>query len=78
MNIMKRKIYRQNVKGWYLERLIFLIAGIFVLSSTLLVFSGLTNFIYFTGFIGVLLIIFALTGYCPMAMVLSRFGIKEK
>lgn len=77
-NKMKKKIYRQETSSWYLERVLFLIAGIFVTISAILILSGFQSLIYFILLVGVLLLVFAISGYCPMAIMLSAFGIKSK
>ncbi len=75
---MKKKIYRQKTDSWYLERILFLVAGIFVLASAVLGIIGFKGFIFFTAFVGLLLIVFAFTGYCPMAIILGKLGVEEK
>ena len=63
-------MYIADTKTWYLERLIRLIAGLFVLSSVALGFTVSQNWFYFTGLVGAMLTIFALTGFCPMSIML--------
>ena len=75
---MKLKIYRQDVSFWYIERFIFLIAGLFILLSLLLGYYVHQNWFLFTGFVGILQIIFSLTGFCPLAILLNILGIKSK
>ena len=75
---MSKKIYRQETKHWYLERIIFLVAGLFVAISTILSLAGYCNFQYFTLLVGIMLVNFSLTGYCPLAFIVSRLGIREK
>ena len=72
------KIYKQDTSRWYLERLIFLVGGLFVLASSLLALTVNENFLYFTLFVGSVMTLFALSGYCPMAVVLNKLGVKEK
>jgi Flp pilus assembly protein TadB len=64
--------------SWYLERIIFLIAGFFVLIS--LVLGLLLNPYWFilAFLVGINLIIFALTGFCIMANILYKFGVRPK
>jgi hypothetical protein len=69
--------YQIPTKTWFLERLVYLVAGIFVLGSTLLFLVGITWIIYFVAFVGFMLIFFALTGICPMAMILTLLGAKS-
>ena len=45
-------MYTADTKTWYLERWIRLVAGIFVLGSTLLGFFVNYNWFMFTGFVG--------------------------
>ncbi|MDA3814868.1 MAG: DUF2892 domain-containing protein [Patescibacteria group bacterium] len=78
MEDKKSKIYRQSVERWYLERIAFLIAGIFVSVSAVLFLLGVSFLIWFILFVGLMLINFALTGYCPMAILLSKIGFKKK
>jgi hypothetical protein len=71
-------MYIASTKTWHLERLIRLVAGIFVLGSVLLGLFVHQGFIYFTSFVGLMLTIFALTGFCPMSIILYAFGARER
>ena len=71
-------MYIADTKTLYLERWIRLVAGIFVLGSTLLGFFVHYNWFLFTGFVGAMLMIFALTGFCPMSIILYVFGARER
>lgn len=73
-----KKVYKQNTDNWYLERIIFLVAGTFVVISVFLIFMGFFGWLYFIFLVGIMLINFALFGYCPMAILLSKNGVKEK
>ncbi|TSD02294.1 MAG: hypothetical protein Athens071425_42 [Parcubacteria group bacterium Athens0714_25] len=73
-----QKIYRQDTKSWYLERIIFLMAGIFIAISSVLVLVGFSGWVYFAFLVGLMLINFSITGYCPLAIFLSKRGVKEK
>jgi hypothetical protein len=75
---MSKKVYRQNVDHWYLERIIFLIAGILVSFSVALSFIGYSGFQYFALFVGIMLINFSVSGYCPLAIIVSKLGINER
>ena len=72
------KMYRLPTHQWFLERMIYLIAGIFVVGSVALGHYVSPYFYLFTAFVGLMLINFALTGYCPMAILLHNCRIKEK
>ncbi len=71
-------MYIANTKTWYLERLIRLIAGLFVLGSVLLGLFVHPGFLYFTSLMGAMLLIFALTGFCPMSIILYALGSRER
>lgn len=55
-----------------------LIAGLFVLASVLLSLFVHQNFIYFTGFVGLMLILSATTGFCPMELLLKLTKIEQR
>ncbi len=71
-------MYIADTKTWYLERFIRLFAGIFVLGSVMLGFTINVKWFYFSGFVGLMLTIFALTGFCPMSIILYLFGVRER
>lgn len=61
-----------------MERIVFLMAGIFVSVGVVLGIMVSEWFLYFALLVGVMQIIFSLTGYCPMAILLNKLNIKEK
>lgn len=71
-------MYIASTKTWYLERLVRLLAGLFVLGSVLLGLFVHPGFFYFSGFVGLMLTIFALTGFCPVSIMLHGFGARER
>ena len=75
---MSKKIYRRNVDYWYLERVVFLVAGLLVVFSVLMSLAGYFNFQYFALLIGVMLVNFSLTGYCPLAIIVAKLGMRGK
>ena len=75
---MKKSLYRLPKNQWYIERLMYIFAGTFVLVGVILGVTISFYFLYFTGFVGLMLIIFGITGYCPMAILLKKlFDIPE-
>ncbi len=70
-------MYMANTDHWYLERIVWLIAGTVVLSGTLLGFFVHKYWLALPLLAGTNLLIFSLTGFCPMAVILHRFGIKS-
>ena len=59
-----------------IDRLILFIAGSFILLSVLLAALHHTNWLWFTAFVGANMTQAAITGFCPMAVVLKKVGIK--
>lgn len=71
-------MYLAKTDGWYLERVIWLIAGSFTLGSAMLAWLHSPYWLILTGLVGVNLLIFALTGFCLMANILYSFGIRPQ
>ncbi len=71
-------MYIAKTDSWYLDRAVFLVAGIFTLSSALLSWLFSPYWLIFTTLIGVNLIIFGTTGFCLMANILYKFGLKPR
>ncbi len=71
-------MYIANTENWYLERIIWLIAGIFSLSSAVLAWVCSPYWLILTALVGINLIVFALTGFCLMANILYKLGAKPK
>ncbi len=74
----KEKIYRLNVKYWNIPRVMYLIGGLFVFASSLLALLVSVYWIFFTMFVGLMFVNFAITGYCPTAILADKIGIKRK
>ncbi len=68
----KNSIYKLDTTTWTVERVIFLVAGLFITVSLGLAFFFNSYFVYFTFFVGLMLINFALSGYCPMAILIGK------
>ncbi len=58
--------------------LIRLIGGIFVLASVTLGFVVSKYFFYFTGWVGLMLVVSCLTGFCPMEIILKALGVEQR
>jgi hypothetical protein len=71
-------MYPADNKTWNLERFLRLLAGTFVLGSVLLAHFVRPGWLVFTGFVEVMLMIFALTGFCPMSIILYVFVARER
>ena len=70
-------MYIAETNTWYLERIIWLVAGSLALTGSLLAWLHSPYWLILTGFVGVNLIIFALTGFCTMANILHYLGVKS-
>lgn len=71
-------MYIASTKTWYLERIIRIVAGIFVLGSVLLGFLVHPGFFWFSGLVGLMLTVFGLTGFCPLGIMLHALGARER
>ncbi|WP_431064705.1 YgaP family membrane protein [Methylotuvimicrobium sp.] len=60
-----------------IDRLVMAFAGSFILLSLLLAHFHSPNWLWFTAFVGVNLFQASFTGFCPLAMVLKKFGVKS-
>lgn len=59
------------------ERMLRLVAGVFVSASVLLGIYVHQNFLWFTLFVGLNLLQSGFTNWCPMMAILRRAGIHE-
>ena len=59
-----------------LDRLVFTIAGNFILLSVLLSVFHSQYWLFFTAFVGANLLQASFTGFCPLAVLLKKVGVK--
>jgi Inner membrane protein YgaP-like, transmembrane domain len=59
-----------------IERLVFAIAGIFILASLVLSQIYSPYWLLFTAFVGANMLQASFTGFCPLAKILGVFGAK--
>lgn len=69
-------MYLARTDIWYLERILWLIAGIVVLTGTILGIFVHKYWFVLPILVGINLIVFAFTGFCPMAVLLHKLGVK--
>lgn len=62
--------------GTSVEQWVFRIAGIFVLASLALSQMHSLYWLWFTAFVGANMLQASFTGFCPLAMILQKLGIK--
>jgi len=60
-----------NVTDW-----VHVVAGVFILASLALGTWVHPGWYFFTAFVGLNLFQFGFTGFCPLALILRRLGIK--
>jgi hypothetical protein len=68
-------IYRARTDSWYVERVTSLLAGLFVFFSVLLGMAVSKYFLYFSAFVGFMLVFYAFTGICPSSIVIHKLGV---
>jgi hypothetical protein len=68
-----------NIQGdtMNIDRLVFAVAGSFILLSVILSQIHSPYWLYFTAFVGANLLQSSFTGFCPMAMILKKFGLQS-
>ncbi len=71
-------MYLAKTDSWYLERIIWLIAGTFTLGSAILAWLHSLYWLLLTALVGINLLIFAFTGFCLMANILYKLGAKPR
>ncbi|MGZ8161085.1 MAG: YgaP family membrane protein [Methylobacter sp.] len=59
-----------------IDRVVFAVAGSFILVSLLLAHYHSELWLWFTAFVGANLLQSAFTGFCPMAIILKKLGVK--
>ncbi|WP_461481117.1 YgaP family membrane protein [Porticoccus sp.] len=59
------------------DRLVFTIAGLFILASLLLSQLHSVYWLWFTAFVGANMFQASFTGFCPMAMLLKKLGVQS-
>ncbi len=71
-------MYIAKTDRWYLERVIWLMAGVIILISSVLAVLVNPYWLILTIAAGINLVIFAFTGFCFMANILVKTGFKPR
>lgn len=71
-------MYIAKTDAWYLERVIFMMAGLMATLSAVLSWLVSPWWLILTALVGVNLIIFASTGFCLMANIIHKAGVKPR
>jgi hypothetical protein len=58
------------------DRIVLAAAGFFILASVVLAHFHSEYWLFFTAFVGLNLLQSAFTGFCPMALILKKIGVK--
>ena len=69
-------MWKAKTDRWYLERIIWLIAGSVVTTGIILGHFVSPYWFFLPLLAGCNMIIFAFTGFCPMAILLNKLGVK--
>lgn len=59
-----------------IDQIVFRVAGLFILASLALSQLHSPYWLWFTAFVGANLFQSSFTGFCPMAMILGKLGVK--
>jgi len=59
-----------------IDRAVYAVAGVFIVTSVLLSIYHNQNWLWFTGFVGLNLLQASFTGFCPLVMILKALGVK--
>jgi len=60
-----------------IDRIVFAVAGSFILLSVALSQLHNVNWLWFTAFVGANLLQSAFTGFCPLAVILKKLGVRQ-
>lgn len=71
-------MYMAKTDSWYLERIIWMVAGSFTLGSAALAWLHSPLWLILTALVGINLLIFGATGFCLMANILYRLGARPQ
>lgn len=70
-------MYLLKTDTWYVERIVFLIAGCVNTLSIILILAHSIYWLILTGFVSANLLVFAFTGFCPSAVLLEKAGVRS-
>ncbi len=59
-----------------IDRLVFAVAGAFIITSVILAVFHNLNWLWFTAFVGANMFQASFSGFCPMAKILKGIGLK--
>lgn len=59
-----------------IDRIVMAFAGAMILLSVVLAVTVNMNWLWFTGFVGINLFQAAITGFCPLVLILRKLGVR--
>ncbi len=65
-------LYRMDVSAWTVERVMYVVGGTLVIACSLLALFVHPAFAWGAGFVGLMFVVFAATGYCPGAIIAAK------
>lgn len=71
-------MYCAKTDSWYLERVIWLVAGTVVLTGTALAAFVNLWWLVLPALAGVNLVVYSLSGFCLMANILVKLGLRSR
>jgi hypothetical protein len=71
-------MYRLSTENWYLERGILLMAGTLTIIGLILALMFSLYWLILNALVGLNLLVFALTGFCPSAILMGKMGLKSR
>ncbi|TGL45002.1 YgaP family membrane protein [Leptospira perdikensis] len=71
-------MFLASTKTWYLERVVYLIAGVFSLLGVSLGTLVSPWWYLLNLVVGINLVVFSTVGFCPVAILLNKLGFQPK
>ncbi len=71
-------MYLLKTDSWYLERVIFLMAGCINSISVILILVHSIWWLILTALVSLNLLVLAMTGFCPSAIFFYKMGVKSR
>jgi len=78
LRIGRLRLYRMRTDSWFLERGVYAVVGTNLTLASLLALVHSPWWLAFTGFVGTASVVFAATGFCPVANVLYWLGFEPR
>lgn len=70
--------FKLDTSHWYVVRASFLLGGLLILIASALVLLLSEWWILLAAFVALMFVLFALTGYCPGAILMHKLGVPRE